>query len=72
MIGMERAKNIDGPDRDNAPAGKSVEKNRNSFSRYIGMFPAFSMQDEINAWIREVRGDDSADDPARIYQETPP
>lgn len=30
----------------------------NPFELYIGILPAFSTRKEINAWIREMRGDD--------------
>ncbi|MGB6691382.1 MAG: AbrB/MazE/SpoVT family DNA-binding domain-containing protein [Terracidiphilus sp.] len=30
----------------------------NPFAKYVGSMPAFSSQDEINAWIRDLRDDD--------------
>ncbi|HEY2860863.1 MAG TPA: AbrB/MazE/SpoVT family DNA-binding domain-containing protein [Terracidiphilus sp.] len=30
----------------------------NPFEAWVGAFPAFSSKEEINAWIREMRGDD--------------
>jgi AbrB family looped-hinge helix DNA binding protein len=32
---------------------------KNPFMAYLGALPAFSSLDEINAWIRELRDDDS-------------
>ncbi len=31
----------------------------NPFDEYIGILPAFKSIDEINAWVRELRGDDA-------------
>ena len=35
---------------------------RNPFEAYVGVLPAFSSGREINAWIREMRGDDFEED----------
>lgn len=29
-----------------------------SFGEFVGMLPYFKSRDEINAWIRDLRGDD--------------
>jgi hypothetical protein len=54
------AKNADRKDRDAVPPER--EGTGNPFARSIGTLPAFTTQDEINAWIRELRGHDEADD----------
>jgi len=30
----------------------------NPFEKYIGAFPGFKSLEEINAWVRDMRGDD--------------
>ena len=33
----------------------------NPFQAYLGVLPAFSSLDEINAWVRDLRADDDED-----------
>ncbi len=37
---------------------RPAQPDRNAFESYIGALPAFSTRREINAWIRDIRGDD--------------
>jgi AbrB family looped-hinge helix DNA binding protein len=37
---------------------KPMPERRRSFAEYAGMLPYFKSREEINAWIRELRGDD--------------
>jgi antitoxin PrlF len=37
---------------------RPAQPEANPFEQYIGALPAFSSRKEINAWIRDMRGDD--------------
>jgi antitoxin PrlF len=37
---------------------RPAPKPGNRFAKYVGAWPAFSSQEEINAWIRDLRDDD--------------
>jgi antitoxin PrlF len=39
-----------------------AQPERNPFEAYVGALPAFSSRKEINAWIRQMRGDDFEQD----------
>lgn len=41
---------------------RPAQAQRNPFEAYVGVLPAFSTRQEINAWIREMRGDDFEED----------
>lgn len=36
---------------------RPVRSEVNPFEAWLGAFPAFSTREEINAWVREMRGD---------------
>jgi AbrB family looped-hinge helix DNA binding protein len=36
---------------------RPVRSDVNPFEAWVGAFPAFSTKEEINAWVREMRGD---------------
>jgi AbrB family looped-hinge helix DNA binding protein len=36
---------------------RPVRSEVNPFEAWVGAFPAFSTKEEINAWVREMRGD---------------
>jgi AbrB family looped-hinge helix DNA binding protein len=38
---------------------------KNPFAKYLGALPAFSSLEEINAWTRDLRDDDSQDRASR-------
>jgi antitoxin PrlF len=38
---------------------------KNPFEEYVGVLPAFSSREEINAWIREMRDDDPPENAER-------
>jgi AbrB family looped-hinge helix DNA binding protein len=37
---------------------RPVRAAENPFAAFVGILPAFSSRDEINGWVRELRGDD--------------
>jgi AbrB family looped-hinge helix DNA binding protein len=37
---------------------RPAQPERNPFEAYVGALPAFSSRKEINAWIRQMRGED--------------
>jgi len=37
---------------------RPVRSDENPFARFAGCLPAFDSMDEINAWVREMRGRD--------------
>jgi AbrB family looped-hinge helix DNA binding protein len=37
---------------------RPVQPEENPFARFAGCLPAFGSMDEINAWVREMRGHD--------------
>jgi len=41
---------------------RPVSRDENPFVAYVGALPAFSTVEEINAWIKDLREDDSGGD----------
>ena len=41
---------------------RPAQPERNPFEAFVGALPAFSTRKEINAWIRQMRGDDFEQD----------
>ena len=41
---------------------RPAQPEKNPFEAYVGALPAFSNRKEINAWVREMRGDDFEED----------
>ena len=41
---------------------RPAQPERNPFEAYVGALPAFSSRKEINAWIRQMRGEDFEQD----------
>ena len=41
---------------------RPAQPERNPFGAYVGALPAFSSRKEINAWIRQMRGEDFEQD----------
>ncbi len=42
-----------------------LPRNENPFEPFLGALPAFTSLEEINAWVREMRGDDEeAEEPS--------
>ena len=37
---------------------RPVRPEKNPFEEFVGILPAFSTKEEINAWVREMRGED--------------
>ena len=44
---------------------RPVRSDRNPFEGYLGALPAFSSQEEVNAWVRDLRDDDAAGEAGR-------
>ena len=40
---------------------RPAQTEKNPFAAYVGILPAFSSLEEINAWIRDLRDDDPPD-----------
>jgi antitoxin PrlF len=38
---------------------RTVKPEENPFEKYIGCLPAFDNINEINAWVRDMRGEDA-------------
>jgi AbrB family looped-hinge helix DNA binding protein len=41
---------------------RPAKREKNPFEAYLGVLPAFSSREEINAWIRDLREGDALED----------
>ena len=37
---------------------RPADRDKNPFEAYLGVLPAFSSNEEINAWVRDLRSDE--------------
>jgi antitoxin PrlF len=59
-LGLRPGDRVDFVKEDGKTVLKPLRERVPSFREYVGMLPYFKSRDEINAWIRDLRGDDDA------------
>ena len=61
-LGVKPGDKLDFALEDGRTVLRPARKEKNPFEAYLGILPAFSSKEEINAWVREMRGDDFEDE----------
>jgi len=56
-LGLKQGDRVEFVFEDGRTVLRPVRNEENPFTAYIGAFPAFSSLEEINAWVRDMRGD---------------
>ena len=61
-LGLKTGDKVDFAFEDGRTVLRPVRPEKNPFEEFVGILPAFSTKEEINAWVREMRGDDFEDE----------
>ena len=56
-LGLETGDKVEFAFEEGRTVLRPVRPKKSPFEAYLGILPAFSSKEEINAWIREMRGD---------------
>ncbi len=57
-LGVKAGDQLDFVLEDGRTVLRPVRPGKNPFEQFLGILPAFSSKEEINAWIRELRDND--------------
>jgi len=57
-LGLKHGDRVEFVFEDGRTVLRPARAEKNPFTAYLGALPAFSSQQEINAWIRDLRDDD--------------
>ena len=57
-LGLRTGDRVDFVEDDGKTVLRPGREKGNPFEKYIGAFPGFKGLEEINAWVRDMRGDD--------------
>jgi len=57
-LGLKQGDKVEFVFEDGRTELRPVRVEENPFAAYVGILPAFSSLEEINAWIRDLRDDD--------------
>lgn len=58
-LGVRAGDRVDFVEKGGEIVIRPERSNENPFEAYVGALPHFKNRDEINAWIRDLRGDDT-------------
>ena len=61
-LGLKEGDKVEFVVEDGRTVLRPAQPERNPFEAYVGALPAFSTRKEINAWIRQMRGEDFEQD----------
>jgi AbrB family looped-hinge helix DNA binding protein len=56
-LGLKQGDRVEFAFEDGRTVLRPARLEENPFVAYVGAFPAFSSLEEINAWVRDMRGD---------------
>jgi len=57
-LGLKAGDRVEFQFEDGKTVLRPARSDENPFAQFVGMFPAFSSREEINAWYRDLRDDD--------------
>jgi len=60
-LGLKQGDRVEFVFEDGRTVLKPARVEKNPFTAFVGILPAFSSLEEINAWIRDLRDDDPPD-----------
>lgn len=58
-LGLREGDRVEFVFEDGRAAIRPARGESNSFAKYVGILPAFRTKEEINAWVRDLRGVDA-------------
>jgi antitoxin PrlF len=61
-LGLKEGDRVEFVFEDGRTVMRPLRTETSRFAAYLGILPAFSSKEEINAWVREMRGDDFEDE----------
>jgi len=61
-LGLKEGDKVEFVFEDGRTVLRPVRQETNPFAAYVGVLPAFSSVEEINAWVRDLRGHDQWDE----------
>ena len=64
-LGLKEGDRVEFVFEDGRTVLRPIRSEKNPFAEYVGSLPAFSSQEQINAWVRELRDDDPAESERR-------
>lgn len=67
-LGLKQGDRVEFVFEDGRTVLKPARVEKNPFAAFVGILPAFSSLEEINAWIRDLRDDDPPD--AQLHSES--
>lgn len=68
-LGLKQGDRVEFVFEDGRTVLKTARVEVNPFAAFVGILPAFSSLEEINAWIRELRDDDPPEAPLHSEDE---
>jgi len=60
-LGLQSGDRVEFVFEDGRTVLRPARAEKNPFAAFVGILPAFSSKEEINAWTRDLRDDDPAD-----------
>jgi AbrB family looped-hinge helix DNA binding protein len=57
-LGLKQGERVEFAFEDGRTVLRPAQQETNPFAAFVGILPAFSSREEINAWYRELRDDD--------------